>query len=116
MIIRNYSALQSHPPHWGPRLLEWEPSDALCLTPTQQQTPCTPYPLPNQTLTPHKVKYFTPTPQPLHRLVEWRAQLPGQEFSQVGFVVVMAGLFREARSKPVLKPGEQLHGEGGLRC
>ncbi|CAD6574401.1 MAG: hypothetical protein ASARMPRED_006689 [Alectoria sarmentosa] len=109
MIIPSYSALQTHPRHWGPRSLEWEPKrwimpDTRSTTDTLHSSngPETEsYSLQSET--------FLDLPKKASPFIAWSGGLrscPGRKFSQVEFVAVMAGLFREARVKPVLDPGE----------
>ena len=109
MIIPSYSALQTHPRHWGPSSLEWEPK--RWIVPDTHSTTDTLHASAAPKSDSHSLQSetFLALPKKASPFVAWSDGLrscPGRKFSQVEFVAVMAGLFREARVKPVLEPGE----------
>jgi cytochrome P450 len=106
LVIPSYSALHTHPRYWGANSLTWQPSrwitsgsspsTYMSASPTRHK-----HPLESESFnTPRK--YASP-------FIAWSAgarSCPGQKFSQVEFVAVMAGLFREWKVKPVREMGE----------
>ncbi|PQE22650.1 cytochrome P450 protein [Rutstroemia sp. NJR-2017a BVV2] len=100
IIIPSYSALHTHPRHWGSNSLEWEPSRWITTSSSSSITTMT------SDLEPESFLEFPKGKSPF---IAWSAGVrvcPGKKFSQVEFVAVLVALFREYRVKPVLLPGE----------
>ncbi|TVY12897.1 Secologanin synthase [Lachnellula arida] len=96
IIIPSYSALHTHPRHWGANSLEWEPSRWITSTPTSNTDT-----LASET--------FFEFPKAASPFVAWSGGArvcPGRKFSQVEFVGVLVGLFRQHRVRPVPLSGE----------
>lgn len=100
MIIPSYSALQTHPRHWGDNSLDWEPSRWITSDSTRS----------SQTREEALVsESFLEFPKSQNPFIAWSAgarACPGRKFSQVEFVGVLVGLFRRHRIRPVQQPGE----------
>jgi cytochrome P450 len=101
MIIPSYSALHTHPRHWGTNSLDWEPS--RWITPSTSKF--------NDTATADKLasESFIEFPKTASPFVAWSGGArvcPGRKFSQVEFVGVLVGLFRDYRIRPVRLDGE----------
>ncbi|PQE02867.1 cytochrome P450 protein [Rutstroemia sp. NJR-2017a BBW] len=104
MIIPSYSALHTHPRHWGSNSLEWEPSRWVSSLPFPVGSPLA------ETLA---AETFLPSPESnpkaANPFIAWSAGsrvCPGKKFSQVEFVGILVSLFRNHRVSPALKKGE----------
>ncbi|KAL8780127.1 MAG: hypothetical protein Q9213_006611 [Squamulea squamosa] len=102
-IIPNYSAMHTHPRYWGCNSLDFEPSRWITQAPpsTTSKGP--------HALERHPVEIFKEPPARNSPFVGWSGgarSCPGRKFSQVEFVGVLVGLFREFKVKPVLLKGE----------
>jgi cytochrome P450 len=106
IIIPSYSAIHTHPRHWGSDTLTWQPSRWITSTSSAStQTSADSKPDKNP---PHSESIIE-FPKYASPFIAWSAgsrSCPGRKFSQVEFVAVMAGLFREWKVKPVLEAGE----------
>lgn len=91
MIIPSYSALHTHPRHWGHDSLLWSPY--RWITTTNQSTEST-------------LLEFPKTGSPFVAWSGGARSCPGRKFSQVEFVGVMVALFRSWRVEPVRREGE----------
>jgi cytochrome P450 len=96
MIIPSYSALHTHPRHWGGNSLEWEPSRWITPDPNRSGS---------QTVEETIVsESFLDFPKSQNPFIAWSGGArvcPGRKFSQVEFVGVLVGLFRRHRIQPV---------------
>lgn len=102
MILPNYSALHTHPRYWGENSLEFEPSRWIISDPNLSGDVATPDAL-------HLAEKFKKFPKNNSPFVGWSGgarSCPGRKFSQVEFVGVLVGLFRNFRVKPVPEAGE----------
>lgn len=102
MVIPNYSALHTHPRYWGKDSLEFEPSRWITSGPQPNQDASGP----NAALSAEK---FRELPKNNSPFVGWSGgarSCPGRKFSQVEFVGVLVGLFRDYKVKPVPQAGE----------
>lgn len=102
MIIPNYSALHTHPRYWGENSLEFEPSRWITTDPTPNGD------MSNLHAAYHAEK-FKEMPKTNNPFVGWSGgarNCPGRKFSQVEFVGVLVGLFRDFRVRPIPKTGE----------
>lgn len=102
MIIPNYSALHTHPRYWGENSLEFEPSRWIISDPKLSGDVATPDAA-------HRAEKFKELPKNNNPFVGWSGgarNCPGRKFSQVEFVGVLVGLFRDFRVKPVPEAGE----------
>lgn len=100
MIIPSYSALHTHPRHWGSNSLDWEPSRWI-ISNSSPDTPTTSDAL--------AVESFLQFPKAANPFIAWSGGervCPGRKFSQVEFVGVLVGLFREYRIRPTRLDGE----------
>ena len=96
MIIGSYSALHTHPRHWGDNSLDWEPFRWINYS-ARDSTDV------NDILA---LKSFFEFPNPFI-VWPWGARVcPGRKFSEVEFVGVLVGLFRPHRTHPVWFAGE----------
>lgn len=100
MIIPSYSALHTHPRHWGNNSLDWEPSRWITSASTSGST---------KTEDILASESFFEFPRSLTPFIAWSSGArvcPGRKFSQVEFVGVLVGLFRRHRIRPVRLDGE----------
>jgi cytochrome P450 len=103
MIIPSYSALHTHPRHWGTNSLDWEPSRWIITPSTPKSNDTTT----EDNLASESFIEFLKTANPF---VVWSGGARvclGCKFSQVEFVGVLVGLFREYRIRPVRLDGEE---------
>ena len=103
MIVPNYSALHTHPRYWGKNSLEFEPSRWITTDPKPSRT--------NDSYVPssHPAEHFKEPPTRNSPFVGWSGgarNCPGRKFSQVEFVGVLVGLFRDFKVRPVPLKGE----------
>ncbi|KAL8739391.1 MAG: hypothetical protein Q9190_007807 [Brigantiaea leucoxantha] len=110
VIIPNYSALHTHPRHWGTSSLDFEPSRWIISDSVYTSTTNEPYkPSLSLSLSLYPNEHFK---EPLPRnspFVGWSGgarNCPGRKFAQVEFVGILVGLFREFKVKPVALRGE----------
>lgn len=102
IIIPSYSALHTHPRHWGENSLEWEPSRWITSTSNSTATKTT-------TTDILASETFFEFPKAANPFIPWgegARVCPGRKFSQVEFVGVLVGLFRRHRIRPVPLMGE----------
>lgn len=95
MIIPSYSAMHTHPRHWGSNSLAWEPSRWIIPASTSSSNPAT--------------ETFLEFPKANNPFIAWSGGArvcPGRKFSQVEFVGVLVGLFKDYKVKPVQLEGE----------
>jgi cytochrome P450 len=93
-VIPNHVALHTHPKYWGNDNMDWRPSRWISSGASNGSFD----------------KEFVITPRK-GSFIAWSEGLrvcPGKKFSQVEFVAIMAGLFRDWRVEPVLEKGEDL--------
>ncbi|KAI9644404.1 hypothetical protein NHQ30_007761 [Ciborinia camelliae] len=109
MIIPSYSAMHTHPRYWGSNSLTWEPSRWIIPTSTSSSSAAlATSPPPPHTSNP-ATETFLEFPKASNPFIAWSGGArvcPGKKFSQVEFVGVLVGLFREYRVKPVQLEGE----------
>lgn len=102
MIIPNYSALHTHPRYWGDNSLEFEPSRWITSEPLSNGDASGP----NAAFRAEKFKQLPKNNSPFVGWSGGARNCPGRKFSQVEFVGVLVGLFREFKVKPVPQAGE----------
>ncbi|KAL9023550.1 MAG: hypothetical protein Q9196_007135, partial [Gyalolechia fulgens] len=103
-ILPNYSALHTHPRYWGPDSLEFEPSRWVIPDPDVPKTTNDSHPASS-----HPKEHLKEPPIRNSPFVGWSGGVrncPGRKFSQVEFVGVLVGLFRDFKVKPVPLKGE----------
>lgn len=100
MIIPSYSALHTHPRHWGSNSLDWEPSRWITSNSTSD-TPTT-----SDTLAAESFLQFGKAENPFIAWSGGDRVCPGRKFSQVECVGVLVGLFREYKIRPARFDGE----------
>ncbi|CAD6445644.1 b9eaa774-2cf2-4e9f-826b-e6514ce54bdb [Sclerotinia trifoliorum] len=109
MIIPSYSAMHTHPRHWGSNSLAWEPSRwILPSSNSPSNTALTSSP-PNPSTSNLATETFLEFPKASNPFIAWSGGArvcPGRKFSQVEFVGVLVGLFKDYRVKPVQLEGE----------
>ncbi|KAA8569039.1 hypothetical protein EYC84_000712 [Monilinia fructicola] len=108
MIIPSYSAMHTHPRHWGSNSLAWEPSRWIIATSTSSSEPTLTSPPPPKTSNLAAEK-FLEFPKASNPFIAWSGGArvcPGKKFSQVEFVGVLVGLFKDYKVKPVQLEGE----------
>ena len=101
-VIPNYSALHTHPRYWGKNSLEFEPSRWI----TSDSQPNGDAYHPNAAL---HAETFKEPPKSNSPFVGWSGgarNCPGRKFSQVEFVGVLVGVFRNFKVNPVPQAGE----------
>lgn len=122
MILPNYSALHTDPRYWGENSLEFEPSRWIISDPNLSKKSASADVV-------HRGEKFKELPKNNSPFVGWSGgarNCPGRKFSQVEFVGVLVGLFRNFRVKPVPEAGEndamararllkQIHTDTGMR-
>ncbi|KAI1078846.1 cytochrome P450 [Whalleya microplaca] len=94
MVIPSYSAMHTHPNHWGPDPLIWRPSRWISSTNSTRSI------FDEDLIIPQRGTFFPWS--------EGERSCPGKKFSQVEFVAAMAGLFRDWRVDPIQGDGESL--------
>lgn len=94
-VIPNYSALHTHPRYWGSNSLDFEPSRWII---SERE--------PNGSFITEKFKELPRTNSPFVGWSGGARNCPGRKFSQVEFVAVLVGLFRDFKVKPVPRDGE----------
>ena len=102
MVIPNYSALHTHPRYWGKDSLEFEPSRWIISDPQSSGD----VPGPTARFRAEKFKEPSKSNSPFVGWSGGARNCPGRKFSQVEFVGVLVGLFREYKVKPVPRAGE----------
>lgn len=109
MIIPSYSAMHTHPRHWGSNSLAWEPSRWIIPASTSPSDTALASP-PSQPNTSNlATETFLEFPKASNPFIAWSGGArvcPGKKFSQVEFVGVLVGLFKDYRVKPVQLEGE----------
>jgi cytochrome P450 len=101
MIIPSYSALHTHPRHWGDNSLDWEPSRWITSSASTSGRTTIEDILASES--------FFEFPKSRNPFIAWSGGArvcPGRKFSQVEFVGVLVGLFRRHRIRPVQLDGE----------
>ncbi|KUJ15990.1 cytochrome P450 monooxygenase-like protein [Mollisia scopiformis] len=94
MIIPSYSALHTHPRHWGNNSLEWEPSRWIISDPAKKASA-------EDRLESETFFEFPKGANPFVAWSEGARVCPGRKFSQVEFVGVLVALFRQHKIRPV---------------
>jgi cytochrome P450 len=102
VILPNYSALHTHPRYWGANSLEFEPSRWIISDPNPSADETTI----KAALLAEKFKELPKHKSPFVGWSGGASNCPGRKFSQVEFVGVLVGLFRDFRVKPVPRAGE----------
>jgi cytochrome P450 len=108
MIIPSYSTLHTHPRHWGPNSLDWEPFRWITYPNPHPTTSQPAHDKLNKILESESFQEFPKEDNPFIAWSSGARICPGRKFSQVGFVGVLVGLFRKHRLRPLQLEGEDM--------